>query len=124
LGDIVDPFEYANADECESAFQKWLEKARTSDLAKNRVDDLEKQVAVAAEKRLRRDTYKEKKLIALKTVEEDKLDMYDEILIRVRGRISGGGTTGGGLGGGSRSSSSSSSGGTSGMSSSSSSGSR
>jgi hypothetical protein len=108
LGDIVDPYEYENADDCESAYQKWLEKARMSDLAKNRVQDLEKQVADAADKKTRRDAYKEKKLVALKTVEDDKLDMYDEILIRVRARISGsggsgsGGTSsgGGGLGGG------------------------
>jgi hypothetical protein len=101
LGDIVDPFEYPGTDECESAYKKWLEKARMSDMARERVEKLEEQITEATNKKERRDTRKIEKLVALKTVEDEKLEMYDDILIRVRARIGGGGSSGtGGTSGG------------------------
>ena len=98
LGDIVDPYTYPNANECESAYRQWLNRARASEIAKKRVEELEAQVAEAADKQRRRDLDYEKKLLALVKVEEDKLDMFDDILIRVRARIAGGGSGSSGSG--------------------------
>jgi hypothetical protein len=100
LGDIVDPYEYPNQGARESEYRKWLNSAKMAEMAKNRVEALEKEVADAAGKSGRREAKKEMKVETLFKVEEDKLDMYDDLLMRVRARI---GDSGGGGSSGSRS---------------------
>ena len=99
LGDIVDPFEYPTPGEAESEYRRWLNSARMADIATKRVEELEKEVADAAGKSGRRKANKEIKVERLFKVEEDKLDMYDDLLMRVRSRIGSSGGNGGGSGG-------------------------
>jgi len=103
LGDLVDPYEYSTPGERESEYRKWLNSARMAEMATKRVQELEKEVADAAGKSGRRVARKEIKVETLYKVEEDKLDMYDDLLMRVRSRIgsSGGGGSRGGRSGGS-----------------------
>ena len=89
LGDIVDPHEYPNPDACKSASMKWLNKARESNSAKNRVKDLEELFAAAATKQARRDEEYIKKYLTLVRVEDDKIDIFENVLIGIRDRIGG-----------------------------------
>ena len=100
LGDIVDP--YAEDGEHLSESQKWLDRARLSPVTKARVAKLEGDIAETARKQTRRDNDYLKKSKALIKTEEDKIDLYEDILIGVRERIgnSGGGMMGGMYGGG------------------------
>jgi len=92
LGDIVDP--HATAEENRSEALKWLERARMSELAKRRVDDVERLLADAATKEPRRRMDYARRLNTLIQVEEEKIDMYIEVLIRVQERLGSGGSRG------------------------------
>lgn len=110
LGDVVNPYEYPNADACRTESDQWLAKAKAQDVAKKRVEDLEVLLAKAVNNEERRIADYGKKYKALVKVEEDKIDMYEDVLIRVRQRIgnntggTGGGrnNSGGGIGGNNR----------------------
>ena len=98
LGDIVDP--YAEEGEHLSESRKWLEEARQKDVARERVKDLENHFAESARLEGRRAQQYDRKLNALIKVEEDKIDMYTDILLRVRERIASGSRGGSMMGGG------------------------
>ena len=96
LGDIVDP--HSTAEENRSDALKWLERARTSDIARQRVAEVERLLADAANREPRRRQDYARRLDTLIQVEEDKIDMYIEVLIRVQERI-GNSSSGTGTGG-------------------------
>jgi len=96
LGDFVRP-SLEDAQTRRSEYETWLDNARKSDPAMGRrVAELEAMRA-GEERETRvndREEEKVRKLRALVKVENDKLDMYDDVLIRVRDRISSGTGTG------------------------------
>ncbi|MCL2004946.1 MAG: hypothetical protein FWG73_02170 [Planctomycetaceae bacterium] len=114
LGDLVDP--YTTLVEHRSEAMRLLNRARLSDVTKQRVEELETLLAEAAGKQMRREANFARRLEALIKVEEDKIDLFEDVLISLRQRIAnssslmgiGGGS--GGTGGTSSGSSSSSSG--------------
>ena len=95
LGDIVDP--YTSPNEHRSEAMNWLSRARMSDVTKQRVEEVEKLLADAASKESRRRQTYANRLDTLIRVEEEKIDMYVEVLIGVRERIQSGGGSGSGL---------------------------
>ena len=102
LGDIVDPF----TDPAEHRYnsEEWLRRAALSDITRNRVEALNAQLAREEAIAARRFANMTRKIETLIRVENDKIDMFDEVLIGVRDRIaSGTGTSGrtGSMGGGS-----------------------
>ena len=105
LGDLVDP--HTTNAERGSEVKRWLEKAKATAVAKGRVEQLEVLFMEAVKKQDRRNKDFEKKLMALTRVEDEKIDMYEEVLIRVRQRI---GNSSSGIGNNSGSGTSSSSG--------------
>ena len=100
LGEIVDPF--TDPAEHRYASEEWLRRAALSDITRNRVEALNAQLAREETIAARRFANMTRKVEALVRVENDKIDMFDEVLIRVRERISSGtGSSGrGGMGGG------------------------
>ena len=100
LGEIVDPF--TDPAEHRYSSDEWLRRAALSDITRNRVEQLNAQLAREEAIAARRFASMTRKIEALVRVENDKIDMFDEVLISVRERISSGsGTSGrGGMGGG------------------------
>ena len=101
LGDIVEP--EISQSQRNSEIQELLAKARANDITRDRVIQLEEQAAVHSRSenvQRRAQKYKEK-IDALIKLEEDKIDMYLAILIRVRENIGnfGGNMYGGNQGG-------------------------
>ena len=98
LGDIADP--HATAEENRSAALAWLERARNheSGIARQRVAEVEQLLADAANREPRRRQDYARRLDTLIQVEEEKIDMYIEVLIRVQERI-GNSSSGTGIGG-------------------------
>jgi len=103
LGDIVDP----DADEgyYEHESEEWLKKAIMSDLTKKRVEELNRQLADEEKGAANRAKTMARRVEALWRVEQERLDMMDDVLIRVRDRLgnSSSGSSMGGMGGGGRS---------------------
>jgi hypothetical protein len=97
LGDIVDPDAEAGAHEYESLELRNL--ASASDLTKRRVEELGRQLAEGEKKAEIRARAQKMRVEALWQVESDRLDMMDDVLIRVRERLSSSGGGGGGPGG-------------------------
>ena len=97
LGDIVDPLEDAGTRT--SRINKLLAEAEASDLAKKRVEDLNDKLALEVRLAGRRTENKDERVKALRKVEDDKIDLFDTVLLGVRQRISEGTGVGGMMGG-------------------------
>jgi len=120
LGDIVDPF--SDAATLLSEANRLMAEAEKSDVTKDRVRLLREQLAIEARLESRRAASMQQKITALYKVENDKIDMFNIVLMGVRERIRSGtgvgsriqmggmmggmggmGSMGGGYGGGSTS---------------------
>ena len=105
LGEIVDPF--ADPADHIAESNKLLSELRTQGAIQGRMEALSSQLAREESIAPRRMNSMTRKLEALVNVENDKIDRFDEVLMRVRARISSGsGVSGrmggsGGMGGGS-----------------------
>jgi len=84
LGDLID----IDKEEI-AAYQQWLDQAGNTDLARTRVAEVREQLArrvtVLAERERARN--KEGRIAALVRVENDKMDMIEEVIVRVVQRI-------------------------------------
>jgi hypothetical protein len=118
LGDIVDP---DGAEDFQHESEEWLKQAISSDVTKRRVEELNAQLAEEVSREGRRKAAMFRKIESLVRVENEKLGLFDDVLIMVREEIqnsgsgSGGGRSGrsGGMSGGRNSSSDSGMGGSS-----------
>ena len=97
LGEIVDPF----TDEAtrESEIERLWAAAELSDITKGRVEKLREQIATEVRLKTRRAQVMEARLESLWKVENDKIDLFNTVLMGVRERISSGSGVGGRMGG-------------------------
>jgi TPR repeat protein len=82
LGDLID----IDREEI-AAYQKWLDQAGNTDLARARVAEVREQLAREATAAERRRLNKQRRIEALVRVENDKMDMIGEIIVRAVGRM-------------------------------------
>ena len=94
LGDIMN--EDRDQDGADNEVQEWLSKAELADWAKGRVGEVRSYFARESSEESRRSATRERRLETLKKVEEDKLAMIDEVLIKVSQSIGSSGSSGGG----------------------------
>ena len=95
LGDIVYPYESEDGNDVLYRSEELLRQAEEKPDMKKRVENLKERLAIEETRKARRDSEKEKKIAALVKVENDKIDMFDTVLLSVRERISSGNNTGG-----------------------------
>ncbi|MCL2710159.1 MAG: hypothetical protein FWE95_04695 [Planctomycetaceae bacterium] len=88
LGDIVDP--YSDSATILSEANRWMAEAEKSDVSKERVRQLREQLAVEARLQPRRAADMQNKITALYKVENEKMEMFNIVLMGVRERISSG----------------------------------
>jgi len=84
--------------DAEHEAQEWLNKAATSDLAKRRVDELNTHFALESRNEDKNEAMRERRLAALRKVEDEKLSMIETVLERVAKKIGRGSTGSSGTG--------------------------
>ena len=90
LGDIVDP--HTGIQSHRSEAERWLNRAAQSDIARDRVNEVRTLIAAGASRQQRRSQNYAVRLGTLTQVEEDKIDMYVDVLIGVRDSIQSSGS--------------------------------
>ena len=85
LGDFV--LDAEDRDRADHDSQEWLHKAAISDVAKNRVEELNAKFAAEARRAESREQAMQTKIAKLVVLEEEKIDLIHEVLIKVAERV-------------------------------------